>query len=355
MCTRAGAEAALSWPVDRTGRIALAAHLCDQDDLHFASATHPGGVVWSAVAACSLERDVPVADAFRAAALGYELVVRLAEAAGSDHRLRWHATATAGTVGAAGAAAELLGGGEAVIDAVAHASSIAGGGAHAMVERTGTRFLHRAHATISGVACARAAIAGKGASRGILDEGRGTFALAAPDRLTAPRASTALEETGFRLHAATGFAHSAIDASLQLGDIDHINHVAVGVSPVAATLASNPAPETAEDEWWSIEHVVSIVLGADRRCVVVEPSASGWGATVEVTVADGSTRNASASEPHGHPDRPASDDDLCAKWVRLLGDESGASVLERIDSAEPGASFNTLLHGTLDMPLLIRS
>jgi 2-methylcitrate dehydratase PrpD len=300
------------------------------------------------VAACALERDLAFGEAVAAAAVGYELLVRVAEAAGPEHRQRWHVTATAGTVGAAGAAARALGGDDdACADAVAHAISLAGGAAHAIFERTTTRFLHRAHATATGLACARAACAGKRASRHVLDDGRGgTFAPADRQafaaRLSARRASTAVTETGFRLHAATGFAHSAIDAALLLGPVAEVENVRVGVSAIAATLASNPAPRGAEEEWWSIEHAVAATLATDPARIDVEPSAEGWGAIVEATLRDGSTRSASVTEPLGHPDRPASDDDLRAKWVRL-GATDGATAFDRIASAGEQESFAALL------------
>jgi 2-methylcitrate dehydratase PrpD len=313
-CVRAGADAAQQWPLELPARLAVAAHLRDQDDLHYGTVSHPGGIVWSAVAACAIERDVSFSEAATAAAFGYELMVRLADAAGPEHRERWHVTATAGTVGAAGAAARLIGCDEA--DAVAHACSVAGGAVHAMVERTTTRFLHRGHAVVSGLACARA---GKPGGRRILDDGRGTFVLASPERVTAPRPVTALEETGFRLRPATGFAHAPLDAVQSLGPLGEVDHVNVSVSLIAATLASNTAPQNEDEAWWSIEHAVASALEIDIGRVEVRATTEGWAAAVEVRLRDGSVRNASVSEPLGHPDRPVTDDDLRAKWARLGG------------------------------------
>lgn len=328
--------------------MALAAHLRDQDDLHYSTVSHPGGVVWSAIAACALEQDVTVGDAIVAAALGYELTVRIAEAAGPEHRQRWHVTATAGTVGAAGAAAHLLGSDDqTTFDAVAHAASIAGGAAHAIVERSATRFLHRAHAVTNGLSCARAACAGKRGSRRILDDGRGTFVFSKPEVLTSPRRVTALEETGFRLHPTTGFAQSAVDAALSLTPGSEIEHVYVGVSQIAYALASNPRPRDDDESWWSIESAVAATLGTEIGRVEVQPTAANWASTVEVRLQSGSTRGASIEEPVGHPDRPASDADLRAKWERL-NDTEAAEPFERIASADDRDGFGTILRDILD-------
>jgi 2-methylcitrate dehydratase PrpD len=364
-CVIGGSDDVPSWPLDRAGRLALCAHLHDQDDLHLGSVTHPGGVVWSAVVACTVESDTTVGEAIAAAALGYELTVVLAEALGAEHRQRWHVTTTAGTIGAAGAAARLLGAD--TVDAVAHAVSVGGGSAHAMIERTGTRFLHRAHAASSGIACARAASAGLHASRLGLESGHGAFATSEPEALAAallsPRNSTAVEETGFRLHAATGFAHAAIDAAVSIGRIEpgEIERVAATVSPPAATaLASNPAPADDEEAWWSIEHALAVCLAAGdpdalaaglstsgdvlelSRRIEVSAGGAGWGATVEATLRGGGVRRGAVDGPLGHGSRPASDDDLCRKWRRLTG-RDGSRLLDRLLAADDGTPFANVL------------
>lgn len=321
------------WP-GRAGQLALRAHLRDLDDLHLGSGSHPGGVVWSAVCACV--GGASVREALAAASFGYELTVRLAEALAPE-RARWHSTAVAGVVGAAGAAARLLA--TDAVDAVAHAVSVAGGSSWALVERTGTRLLHRAHAASSGVACARI---GLPASRGALESGRGAFAALDARTLLAPRAASCLEETAFRVHPATGFAHAAIEAAQTLApvDVDDVVRVVARVSPPAAVaLASNPAPTTDDERWWSIEHAVADALGSAELCDRVELAAGGdgWGASVEVTLRDGAVRSAAVDRP-----RPASDDDLRLKWRRLTGDD-GAAFFERLASASDDARFAQLV------------
>jgi 2-methylcitrate dehydratase PrpD len=373
-CVIAGnAEVAPTWPIDPAGRLAVSAHLVDQDDLHYSSLTHPGGVIWSSVTATALERESSLCDTFTAAAFGYELVVRLSEAFGAEHRRRWHATTTAGTVGAAGAAALLFGGDRAAInDAVGQAISVAGGSVQALFERSGTRFLHRAHAAASGVACARGACSGLHASRFGLEYERGAFAAQAPapreTELLGSRAVCAIDETGFRLYPATGFAHGAIDAALQLGPLDPetIDRIEVAVSPhVALELASNRSPGNDEEAWWSIEHAVVLALavgnadalsagrvrdeGLRALCRRVELIADGggWSAAVKVVLKDGQIKEASVEAPRGHPDRPASNSDLRDKWRRLCG-RDGSPFLERLLEADGDTSFSGVLMHELD-------
>jgi len=347
------------WPAGRAGRLALAAHHHDQDDLHLRSLTHPGAVVWSAVAACAIESGATLRAAMEAGVFGYELTVRLAEAFGAEHRKRWHVTATAGTAGAAGAAALLLGAD--AVTAIGHALSVTGGSSQAMVERSGTRFLHRAHAAETGVACARAARAGLSASRLGLEGGRGAFSPAPPalaGDLLRERAVTAIEETGFRLHAATGFAHAAVDAALVLGPLDPaaIARARVAVGPAAAAIASNREPAGDEDAWWSIEHAVAICLATGSppvfpgglserpdvlelcRRVEVVASGTGWDANAEVDLRDGSVRAAAVDGPLGHAAHPASDGDLQAKWRHLTGGD-GAPFLERLRAGGEDVPF----------------
>lgn len=176
----------------------------------------------------------------------------------------------------------------------------------------------------------------------MLEAGRGTFVLDDAERLTAPRPASVLEETGFRLHPATGFAHSAIEAARSLATLGALDVVRVGVSPVAAALASNPSPQSGEEAWWSIEHAVASALGIDVRRVEVQAATEGWAATVEVRLRDGSVRSASVAQPLGHPLSPASDDDLRAKWTRLTGLD-GAAPFERISAAGDGDAFGGLV------------
>jgi hypothetical protein len=161
------------------------------------------------------------------------------------------------------------------VDAVGHALSVAGGSIQVILELSGTRFLHRAHAATAGVACARAACAGLGATRLGLGGGRGTFADEPSEALLAPRVATAPEETDFRLHPATGFAHAAMEAAASLGPLDasSVRRAVATVSPpLAVAIASHPEPADDEERWWSIERAVAgALVSGDPEVVADEP------------------------------------------------------------------------------------
>lgn len=300
-----------------------AACVLDRDDLHWPSVCHPGAIIW------------PVArENLGAAAAGYEAMIRLALALGPDHRRMWHVTATAGVVGAAVAASVARGlDEETTVEAAGHAVSVAGGSSLAVLEGSGTKVFHRLHAAATGIACAEAAAAGLGATRAGLEPERGLFAATGGDaaQLLAERDRPAIAEASFRIWAATGFAHAAIEAAQELAPVESPGLIEVEVPPVAAALAGNPDPHTDEEAWWSVPYAVAVtLLGLDLedRSLLADPRVRGVverivlraGETSTVTV-DG--RSASRARP-----REATDDDLARKWRTLNpGAESPLELL----------------------------
>jgi 2-methylcitrate dehydratase PrpD len=286
-----------------------------------------------------------------AAAAGYETTTRLARALGGPHRTYWHTTTTAGTVGAAVAAAIARGLGEDGVTAAAgHAISVAGGSIQCVVERSRTVVFHRAHAAATGLAAAAAAAAGLGATRAGLEGEHGLFAATAhgsnPTAVLDRRERLALEELTFRVYASTGFAHAAIDAALELApiDSDRVEAIEIQVPRAAAALAGNPDPRSRDEAWWSIPYAVAASLLGRTLEKTTPPPADDDVRTLlrktrvvphddlssTVTV-DG--RSATRRDHRGHHDRPLSDDDLVAKWRMLNPDED--PPLHLLDPAGP--------------------
>lgn len=350
-CSRAGRGAVAEFrTADAAARAAAAGHALDRDDLHWPSVTHPGSIVWPVVLAVGTEAGADDQTRLLAAAAGYETTTRLALALGARHRTYWHATATAGTVGAAVAAAIARGLGEAgATVAAGHAISVAGGSIQCVLERSRTVVFHRAHAAATGIAAAAAAAAGVDATRAGLEAEHGLFAATAPGNdpaaVLARPERLALEELTFRFYAATGFAHAAIDAALELAPVDpaRVGAIEIRVPRAAAAIAGNLDPHDREEAWWSVPYAVAAsLLGRSLEDVAVpvdqairtllrktrivphdDPAST-------VTV-DG--RSATRRDHRGHHDRPLSDDDLVAKW-RILNPEE-APPLHLLDPAGP--------------------
>jgi 2-methylcitrate dehydratase PrpD len=79
------------------------------DDVHLDCRVHPGLAVVSAAFALAEREGAHGRRLIEAVVAGYEVIVRLTIALGVPHNNWWHSTGTAGTVGAAAAAAKLLG------------------------------------------------------------------------------------------------------------------------------------------------------------------------------------------------------------------------------------------------------
>jgi 2-methylcitrate dehydratase PrpD len=314
-CLRAGRRVAPASLGDAAAAVAL-----DRDDVHWPSLTHPGAIVWTAVRAAGAEGELR----WRAAHAGYEVTARLGAALGPDHRRHWHATTTAGTVGAAVAGALVLGNDP--VAAAGHAISVAGGSIVAMLERSGTRMLHRDHAVQAGLRCAQVA-ADLGATRCGLEHPRGLFAAMGGDAssLLEPRPA-ALAEVAFRRHATNGFAQALVEAAAELAPVEDAAAEVLAEAPAAAVaMAANPEPRDADEAWWSTEHAVAVtLLGLDLEdsSLAGDPRVTALrrrvrlraGTASRVTVAGRSAERAAAA--------PLTDDDLVTKWRTLNPDDA---------------------------------
>ena len=368
-CVHGGRLALDAGWADPPGRLALEAHALDRDDLHPLTLTHPGGIVWPAVVVAG--RGASGREAVEAAALGYEVVAAVGTLLWPGARRYWHGATLAGAPGAAAAAARLAGGDTAVVTtAVAHTLSVVGGSILCMLERSQTRFVHRAHAVRSGLACAdAAAVAGLGATRLGLESPNGLLAAvgSAVDPWTEPLGGApALAATALRPWAATGFAQAVVDASLELGPVpaDNVVSVDISISAGGAMLAGNLEPRTDEEAWWSIPHAccVTLVRGSDalergladdpdvtgllRRCTVAGDR-DDLGAGLAVVLRDGSTRTATVPFALGDPSRPLTDEQQLAKWRSAAGSDGSDAFRRCIGIAErPFAELADAVLGT---------
>ncbi|BFO55374.1 MULTISPECIES: MmgE/PrpD family protein [Comamonadaceae] len=174
---------AATHPVGAAFANAAIAHLREIDDAHRAAMLHPGVVAITPVLALAPALGLTRAQAARAVIAGYEVALRLGEALGAGHAGLFHATATAGAVGAAAAAGMAMG---LEPDRLHHALGIAAtqaaglwqlvdDGAHA------SKSLHPAFAVRNGMAAASAARAGMPGAQAFFTGRRGMYAALSGD------------------------------------------------------------------------------------------------------------------------------------------------------------------------------
>lgn len=293
-----------------------AAAFDDLDDIHWPSLTHPGAIIWAAIGQAGIEDDVR----WRAAHVGYEITARLGSALGGEHRRYWHATTTAGTIGAAAAVA--VGAGGDPVAAAAHAISVTGGSIICILERTGTGMLHRDHAAATAVRCAR--LSHLSAATDSLEHPRGLFAAmgGSPDRLRDETAASALSSVSFRQHDTSGFCQAVVEAAAELAPIDPGCTVDVEVPEATMALAGIAAPRNADEAWWSCQHAVAVtLLGLQLADAPVDdPEVARLRDHVRVTVGTVSRVTVNGRTTERERAATLTDDDLIAKWRRLNPD-----------------------------------
>lgn len=251
---------------------ACIAHLREIDDAHRTALLHPGVVAVSPVLALAAERPITQARAAAAMVAGYEVAVRLGEVLGGRHAGLFHATATAGCVGAAAAAAVALGLPAAQLHhALGHAATQAAGlwqliddGAHE------SKSLHPGYAVRNGLMAAFAAQAGLPAARAFVSGPRGLHALLAGDGDLA-QLTQGLDAPA-RIHTATikawpscAMTFTALDALQALRtehalQADQVASVEVAIFSHALRIASVDWPVKPAETPFSLRYLVAALL-----------------------------------------------------------------------------------------------
>lgn len=182
---------------------AAIAHLREIDDAHRAAMLHPGVVAISPVLALAAAHPLPRGQAIAAILAGYEASLRLGEALGGGHAGSFHATATAGCVGAAAAASVALGlPPDQMHHALGHAATQSAGlWQHADDGAHEAKSLHPGLAVRNGMMAAWSAQAGLPAARAFATGRRGLHALLGGDGPL--EALTSALDAPPRIHTAT--------------------------------------------------------------------------------------------------------------------------------------------------------
>jgi 2-methylcitrate dehydratase PrpD len=348
-----------------------AAHALDYDDVDDALFGHPSAVLVPTLLVLGDACGSSGEELLVAYQCGLLVCRRLAAALGiEDHyRSGWHATSTVGTLGAAAAAARLLGlSADAARHALGMAASMSGGSRQNF--GTMTKPLHVGLAAEHGILAASLAGRGFTADPDQLEGPMGFLALFGDGaRPVEPADEGAGDPAGLnvKLYPCCYATHAAVDAALELRDaltaagasVDDVAGMDVAVPPGGLAPLIHHRPTDGLQAKFSLEYAVSVAMldnevilasfedgrarradvqGMLRRVTVAETATPPSGlpawdetfaAVVTLRLADGRTLAARVDQPAGHATRPVSDDQLRAKFSDCLKSGGIGSVDER--------------------------
>ena len=219
-----------------------AGHALDYDDVDFVMLGHPSVTLVPALIALAEERGIGGARVLEAYTVGFELLHVLGRAVNPRHYRRgFHATATLGSVGVAGACAHLLGLDE---EQMQNALGLGASGSAGLVSNFGTmtKPFHAGQSARTGLVAAKLAEGGFTAAADTLETGFTTALAAAEIGPTAHESAdweSAVAHWGppwdveagvcVKIHPCCAMTHPGVDAMLDL-----VNTEDIAVSNVAA-------------------------------------------------------------------------------------------------------------------------
>jgi len=264
--TSAMAAVARAAEPDSLTRAALLGNVLEMDDVDRQGRLHPGPVVWPAALSAAREVSAPMGALLDGAVRGYEAMIRIGRSLDDHHYAHWHPTATAGSFGAAAAAAAIFGlDPERTAWALGHAGSLAGGLWQVRHEAgVLTKSVHVAQAARAGLWHARLARSGAAGPRAILEGPQGLYCAMTraprPDAIDEPADDWHLAEVSFKPWAACRHAHPAIDAALALpaGALAR-GPIRVETYGDAIAFCDRPLPVTEGEARFSIQHAIAVV------------------------------------------------------------------------------------------------
>jgi 2-methylcitrate dehydratase PrpD len=344
-----------------------ASHVTETDDIHRTGLVHPGVAVIPAALAMAEREGSSGRDLLTAMALGYEMAIRVGQALGPSHYEKWHTTGTAGTFGAAAAAAKLLSlDPEQTTWALGSAGTQAAGVWEFLADGAMSKQLHAGKAAMNGALAALLAQRGFTAAERIFDGEKG-FLRATSRDVRLERLTEGIGDrwemlgTSFKPYAACRHIHSAIDATLQAlrgrqlppREVERMTVRLYGAaldlcerveatSPYAAKFNipfvvatavryGRVGPEAFTDERLEErdikELVRRVVLKRDDELDEAYPQR--WPAVVEIVTRDGRREEVRVDYPKGDPENPMSREDIAGKFRDLARRHVAAQKIER--------------------------
>ena len=347
-------------------------HVVEMDDLHRESILHPAAAIIPAVLAAAEAEHAPGKDFLAALAVGYEVGIRVAMAAGTSHYNFWHTTGTCGTFGAAAGAGRILKlSPEQMAWALGSAGTQAAGLWAFLVENAMSKQLHPGKAAMNGLLAALLAREGFTGAVSILESEKGFFRATSQD-FDEKRCVHGLgkefwfERNSLKYHASCGHTHSAIDAVLEatkgksMGP-QEVSSVKVRLYQAALDLLGEVEPKSPYLAKFCLPFCIATALLygrvgleafseerlgerklrllMDKIQIQPDPALSSlfprmWPARVEILGTDGNISSGACDYPKGDPENPISQNEAWEKfrWMtrEILPMDRGSELLEQV-------------------------
>lgn len=331
-------------------------HALEYDDTHTASIIHGGAVVAPVALALAQTLDLSLERALDAYLLGYEALILLGLAApGAFQAKGFQVTSVAGPMAAALVACDLLGADEdRRVDAVGIALSQGSGVFEFLTNGASVKSLHPGWATQAGLLAARLALAGLTGPQTALEGTRGLYACFAGDAEAPARLAASLDafgarwrigEVAFKFLPCCHYLHPFVEAATQIAGVcapARLREITLAIAPGAAPVVCEPwaakiAPRDGHAMRWSLPLVVAeallgrevghaffaeppredaLALARRMRWEPLEPNRfpTAFEADILCRLDDGTTVGRRVADVHGNPSRPATREDVRAKF-----------------------------------------
>lgn len=331
-----GSRSSAHWAAFANG---LASHTIELDDVHMESIIHGGVCVAPAALAVAEQLGANGRRLIEGLLVGFDVTYRVGAAISKTHYERFHSTGTVGTLGAAAAAAKLMG---LSVEQTHWALGNAGSQAAALWQylKVGddTKVLHPGKAAMNGVLAASLARHGFTGAVDIIEGERGFVKTLADSvdwdvMLGGLGRDFRVEENGYKIHACCRHGHVSLDQAIRLATEhqigpEQVRRVVVALNANSNKTLNDPNPPSPYKAKFSIHYMMAVAF-LFRRAGLQEFSAENlndlkvrefmrrvevvendeftrnfpklWTAEVTVELTDGRVLKGRADMPEGDP------------------------------------------------------
>lgn len=347
-------------------------HALEYDDTHIASVVHGSAFAAPMALAAAELAGASGRDLMAAYVVAWEVAIRIGLAApGAFQAKGFQATSVGGAIGAAAAAAQVLGLDRAqAVSAIGIAGGQASGTLAFLADGAMSKALNPGWAARTGIEAARLAQAGMTGPASVLEGAFGVMNAFADGahgldcQLAGLGDHWLMPEAAFKLYPCCHYIHPFLEAMEQVMATglraEHVTSVCALVPPPAAPLVCEPwarrqAPVSGYDGKWGLAYCMALMLvdgrvdvasfeRAPRRDVIAVAERMTWqpmkdhgfperfAARIEVETIEG-TRTAQVAQVLGAPDRPVPRDRVLDKFSANAGRRYEPAKVEAIASA----------------------